>query len=124
MTLDADSGVWSATGDASWDRMYYDFTLEVYTYAESALVTNTVTDPYSVSLSANSANSQIVNLDDLDLQPPGWDALTLPSMASPRTSPSTNCRCVITASPMRRCPRRTAASTRPSPWTTPMVTTI
>ncbi|MGD8977984.1 MAG: pullulanase-associated domain-containing protein, partial [Gammaproteobacteria bacterium] len=83
MTLDAASGVWSATGDATWDRMYYDFTLEVYTYAESDLVTNTVTDPYSISLSANSAHSQIVNLDDLDLQPPGWDALVLPAYGEP-----------------------------------------
>ncbi len=83
MTLDDDSGVWSVTGDASWDRMYYDFTLEVYTYAESRVVTNTVTDPNSVSLSANSVRSQIVNLDDLDLQPPGWDSLVLPAYGVP-----------------------------------------
>jgi pullulanase len=84
MDLDTASGVWSTTGDTSWDRMYYDFTLQVYTYATDAIVTNTVTDPYSVSLSANSQHSQIVNLADQDLQPPGWDSLALPEYGEPQ----------------------------------------
>jgi pullulanase len=83
MTLDSASGVWSATGDSSWDRMYYDFTLDVYSYATGRVETNTVTDPYSVSLSANSQHSQIVNLDDQDLKPAGWDDLTLPEYGEP-----------------------------------------
>ncbi|KPK59473.1 MAG: hypothetical protein AMJ59_10815, partial [Gammaproteobacteria bacterium SG8_31] len=83
MTYDDASGVWSVTGQSGWDRMYYDFTLTVYTYAANAVVTNTVTDPYSVSLAADSRHSQVVNLDDQDLKPAGWDELALPAYGEP-----------------------------------------
>jgi pullulanase len=83
MSLDETSGIWSAAGDSGWDRMYYDFTLDVYSYATGRIETNTVTDPYSVSLSANSRHSQVVNLDDQDLKPAGWDDLTLPEYGEP-----------------------------------------
>jgi len=71
MTLDPTSGVWSVTGDASWDRQFYLFAVEVYVPALDAVVTNLVTDPYAVSLSqdgaaANDVRSQFVNLDDAD----------------------------------------------------------
>jgi pullulanase len=83
MTLDAATGVWSATGNGTWNRRYYDFTLRVWSYATEAFVTNRVTDPWSVSLSADSRFSQIVNLSDADLKPAGWDELELPAVAAP-----------------------------------------
>jgi pullulanase-type alpha-1,6-glucosidase len=43
---------------------------------------NRVTDPYSVSLSANSRRSQAVDLDDPVLQPDGWGRLEKPSLAA------------------------------------------
>ena len=43
---------------------------------------NQVTDPWSVSLSADSQYSQVVDLDDADLKPAGWDALELPTPAT------------------------------------------
>jgi len=83
MTLDEASGVWSITGDGSWNRMYYRYALTVYSPSAQALVANEVTDPYSISLSANSLFSQIVNLDDGDLKPAGWDVMVKPALDAP-----------------------------------------
>jgi pullulanase len=83
MTLDPATGVWSATGTSAWNRQYYDFTLRVWSYETQAFVTNRVTDPWSVSLSADSRYSQVVNLGDTDLKPAGWDDLVLPAVAAP-----------------------------------------
>ena len=83
MTLDEASGVWSVTGDASWDRKFYTISLNVYSYATNSIVTNEVTDPYSVSLSTDSVRSQFVNLNDADLKPAGWDSLAAPALAAP-----------------------------------------
>jgi pullulanase-type alpha-1,6-glucosidase len=44
---------------------------------------NQVTDPYSLSLGANSARSQIVDLGDPALQPPGWDSVLKPPLPAP-----------------------------------------
>lgn len=83
MTLDEDTGIWSVTGPASWNRKFYRIRLDVYTYATDAIVTNEVTDPYSLSLSADSVHSQFVNLDDADLKPAGWDTLVKPALDAP-----------------------------------------
>ncbi len=83
MTLDAASGVWSITGDSSWNRQYYLFDVEVYTYDADQVLHNLVTDPYAVSLSTDSKRSQFVNLDDADLKPSGWDAHSRPALSRP-----------------------------------------
>ncbi|MEO0952630.1 MAG: hypothetical protein AAFY44_15110, partial [Pseudomonadota bacterium] len=83
MGQDALTGVWSVRGDASWDRAYYLYEVEVYTRATGTVVTNLVTDPYSLSLSMDSRRSQIVNLDDVDLKPAGWDRLRKPAVDAP-----------------------------------------
>lgn len=82
MILDANSGVWSITGSADWDRDYYLFDVEVYTYAADQVLHNLVTDPYAVSLSTNSARSQFVNLSDSDLKPSGWDSHSRPTLTN------------------------------------------
>lgn len=83
MTRDDASGVWSVTGNPAWRGQYYLFEVEVYAPSAGAIVTNIVTDPYSVSLSMNSARSQIVDLNDPALAPTGWDDLVKPAMADP-----------------------------------------
>lgn len=83
MALDAASGVWSVTGQASWDRLFYTISLRVYSYAVDQIVDNETTDPYSVTLSTDSNRSQFVNLNDADLKPVGWDTLTKPALAAP-----------------------------------------
>jgi pullulanase-type alpha-1,6-glucosidase len=83
MRVDPDTGVWSITGDAAWDRKFYQYEVKVFAPAAGEVVTNLVTDPYSLSLSTNSARSQIVNLDDPDLKPDGWDETAQPGLAAP-----------------------------------------
>ena len=83
MTRDPATGVWSVTGDASWRSRYYLYDVEVYVPAADAVVHNVVTDPYSLSLSTNSARSQIVDLADPALAPDGWDDVEKPELAAP-----------------------------------------
>jgi pullulanase-type alpha-1,6-glucosidase len=83
MDLDEDSGVWSVTGSSAWNRRFYTINLRVYSPAVDGIVTNEVTDPYSVSLSTDSLRSQFVNLDDADLEPAGWDTLVKPDLEAP-----------------------------------------
>ncbi|MBX0331387.1 pullulanase-type alpha-1,6-glucosidase [Oscillochloris sp. ZM17-4] len=83
MERDEATGVWSIVGDPSWLGQYYLYEVEVYVHAEGAVVTNQVTDPYALSLSANSTRSQIVSLDDAALKPDGWDEMQKPALAAP-----------------------------------------
>ncbi len=80
LTRDDSSGVWSAMGDSSWKGKYYLFETTVYAPSTLQLETNLVTDPYSLSLSRNSARSQFADLSDASLKPEGWDALEKPAL--------------------------------------------
>jgi pullulanase len=82
MTLDPASGIWSYSG-SSLSGKYYLFEAQVFVRSTNKLETNVVTDPYSVSLARNSTRSQVVSLDDKDLQPRGWQALAKPRLAAP-----------------------------------------
>lgn len=84
MRLDAATGGWSYTApNAAWtNRAYYTYTVKVLSrWANNTLVTNTVTDPYSLSLNANSARTYIANLDSEQLKPRGWDRHRIPDLA-------------------------------------------
>ncbi len=83
MTLDPATGVWSVQGQPDWNRLFYTYTLKVYSNYGDTLLTNEVSDPYAVSGSTNGARSQIINLDDADLKPAGWDSLAKPALAAP-----------------------------------------
>lgn len=86
MTRDAASGVWAYTApDAGWtNRAYYTYTVKVLSrWANNGLVTNTVTDPYSLSLNANSTRSFVANLDSPALKPAGWDDQRIPKLDAP-----------------------------------------
>lgn len=83
MIRNAANGVWSANVDKQWNRSFYLYEVEVYSYFSRQIETNLVTDPYSLSLSINSGKSQIVNLDDRDLKPRGWDRLRKPRLTRP-----------------------------------------
>lgn len=80
MARDEATGIWRAQGAADWNRKYYQYEVTVFAPSVGRVVTNLVTDPYSLSLAANGERSQIVNLRDPDLQPEGWASLarTLP----------------------------------------------
>ena len=83
MRRDADSGVWRASGP--WKGEAYRYRVTVFapsagkTGKAGKTVTNTVTDPYSTALTADSKRSVAADLDDPRLKPPGWDRLDKPA---------------------------------------------
>ena len=75
---DPENGVWTFEGPEEWDRLFYTFNITVYHHESGHIEEFEVTDPYSVSLSTGSRQSQFVNLNDSDLKPDGWDDLIKP----------------------------------------------
>ncbi|WP_133327361.1 pullulanase-type alpha-1,6-glucosidase [Sapientia aquatica] len=89
MTLNPATGIWSYTApNTSWtNSAYYTYSVKVYSMyaAGGTVVTNTVADPYSVSLNGldltNPGNhhSMVLNLADSVAMPTGWNGQTLPA---------------------------------------------
>ncbi|WNM34664.1 pullulanase-type alpha-1,6-glucosidase [Streptomyces sp. Li-HN-5-11] len=78
MHRDDTTGVWSVTGPASWKGKPYRYVVKVWAPSVRRVVTNKVTDPYSVALTANSERSLVADLDDRALAPGGWSHLAKP----------------------------------------------
>ncbi|MGW3492858.1 pullulanase-type alpha-1,6-glucosidase [Streptomyces sp. NPDC001020] len=78
MKRDATTGVWSVTGPASWKNKPYRYIVKVWAPSVRKLVTNKVTDPYSLALTTDSERSLVVDLKDKSLAPSGWSTLTKP----------------------------------------------
>lgn len=83
MQVNPREGTWTIEGTADWVNKYYLFEVDVYVPSEGGVVTNVVTDPYSISLSMNSGRSQIINFDSDDLTPEGWSSLEKPPLEAP-----------------------------------------
>jgi pullulanase len=86
MTRDAASGVWSYSSNQfrQSNRIWYTYTVQVLSrWANNTVVTNTVTDPYSLSLNANSTRSFAAELDSPALKPSGWEGVRLPKLDAP-----------------------------------------
>lgn len=92
MTEDPASGVWSYTApDASWtNTAYYTYSVRVFSRAAAstygAVVTNTVSDPYAVTLNGDSTRAMVVNLADAAATPAGWPGALPPTSAAPTDS--------------------------------------
>ncbi len=82
LTRDGSTGTWAVTGTPDWKDKYFIYDVEVFSPYSGKLEHNLVTDPYSVSLSANSTRTQIVNLSDPALQPTGWNDVKKPTLNS------------------------------------------
>jgi pullulanase-type alpha-1,6-glucosidase len=80
MISDPATGVWKGAGKPDWRGLFYLYEVEVFVPSAGKVEMNMVTDPWSVSLSANSRRSQIVDLDDPALAPPGWATLAKPRL--------------------------------------------
>ncbi|WP_346073000.1 pullulanase-type alpha-1,6-glucosidase [Streptomyces thermogriseus] len=78
MRRDDTTGVWSVTGPASWRNKPYRYVVKVWAPTAGEIVTNKVTDPYSVALTADSRHSLVVDLSDGALAPSGWSSLAKP----------------------------------------------
>jgi pullulanase-type alpha-1,6-glucosidase len=78
MKRDDTTGVWSVTGSKSWKNKPYRYVVKVWAPSVRKVVTNKVTDPYAVALTADSERSLVVDLDDKALKPAGWSTYTKP----------------------------------------------
>jgi pullulanase len=76
MKCDKHTGVWEIRGEREWIGLYYLYEIKVFVRQEGKVVRNLVTDPYSISLALNSTHSQIIDIHDPALYPPGWEDIT------------------------------------------------
>ncbi|MEV4756253.1 pullulanase-type alpha-1,6-glucosidase [Micromonospora sp. NPDC049559] len=79
MRRDDATGVWSVRGEPGWTGRWYRYRVRAWQPAAQRLVTASVTDPYSVALAPDSTHSQLVDLADPGLAPPGWAGLRKPA---------------------------------------------
>ena len=71
MARDDATGAWRGQSPARLAGGYYAYLVDVFVPG-TGLVRNRVTDPYSISLNADSRRSYIGTLDDSSLAPPTW----------------------------------------------------
>ena len=80
---DAITGIWSGQHAKNLHSQYYTYLIDGMVPGVG-LVRNRVTDPYSVSLNADSKRSYIADLNHPALKPAGWDAHPAPKpLAAP-----------------------------------------
>jgi pullulanase len=80
-----DLGVWETkAGNYSWvNQKYYLYEVTVFSRPEGQIVTNVVTDPYSLGLAADSVKSLVVDLNSPLTKPFLWNLIPKPPLASP-----------------------------------------
>ncbi|KAK9832555.1 hypothetical protein WJX81_008597 [Elliptochloris bilobata] len=84
IAMTEERGVWSAEGPRAWEWRYYKFRVRVFSPTSALIETFEATDPYSRSLAADGARSQIVDLAAPELAPEGWaDHVGPARLASP-----------------------------------------
>lgn len=75
-------GVWSLRLPAQYQNYFYLYEVRVFQPSTDQIETSLVTDPYSFALSVNGEKSQIVDPEDPQTKPPGWDQLKKPPLPS------------------------------------------
>ncbi|MFN4292221.1 MAG: pullulanase-type alpha-1,6-glucosidase [Permianibacter sp.] len=83
MSRDDATGIWSYQGSADQLGKYYRYVIDVFVRSTGQIERNLVTDPYSLSLSANSQRSWIGSLADAAVKPAGWDNHAIPALSAP-----------------------------------------
>ncbi|MFC6374549.1 pullulanase-type alpha-1,6-glucosidase [Nonomuraea thailandensis] len=79
MRRDDETGVWSVRGLPTWLGREYTYLVTVYSPEAGEVVTNEVTDPYSLDVTPDGERSRLVSLDAAAHRPPGWDRLAKPA---------------------------------------------
>ncbi|NQY36931.1 MAG: pullulanase-type alpha-1,6-glucosidase [Alteromonadaceae bacterium] len=74
MSEDINTGIWSASTGLDNSSAYYQYQIELYHPASKNFEKLITTDPYSLSLSANSEYSQVIDLNSAATKPAGWQA--------------------------------------------------
>jgi pullulanase-type alpha-1,6-glucosidase len=80
LDMQREGGVWSIEGTPAWKDGYYLYEVELYVPSTGRIELNRVSDPYSRSLAANGARSQLIDIDDPSLFPDGWSDLRKPAL--------------------------------------------
>ena len=84
MTRNDADGSWHAARPANLSGTYYRYIIDVMV-PNTGLVRNRVTDPYSISHSADSKRSYVADLASAKLKPAGWDTHKAPAMVKSPT---------------------------------------
>ncbi|MGP9538551.1 pullulanase-type alpha-1,6-glucosidase [Brachybacterium sp. AOP43-C2-M15] len=71
-------GVWTAAGEEDWADQAYTYAVDVFVPSAGEVLTNTVTDPYSVGLTLNSQHSVMLDLADPRWAPEVWTDTAAP----------------------------------------------
>jgi pullulanase/glycogen debranching enzyme len=82
LRMNAATGVWSLSRPSDDRGRYYRYLVDV-SVPGVGIVRNRVTDPYSLSLSADSQRSYMANIQDSTLALPGWREHGVPTLAAP-----------------------------------------
>ena len=83
MIEDTSTGIWQAqlaNPKHQFDNIYYQYKITLYHPTSQKTETLITTDPYSLSLSVNSEYSQVVDLNNTNTQPQGWQTQARPSL--------------------------------------------
>ncbi|CAH7410632.1 Pullulanase [Vibrio chagasii] len=80
MTESTETGIWATEAVSNAVNMYYRYQVKVYHPTTGKIENRLVTDPYSLSLSKNSAYSQVIDLNDSTLKPANWDGYERPTV--------------------------------------------
>ncbi|WP_083198863.1 pullulanase-type alpha-1,6-glucosidase [Aliivibrio logei] len=78
MVFNQTTGSWVAEETELTHGDFYKYEVTVYHPATDKIETYQVTDPYSLSLSTNSELSQVIDLNNAEVVPTGWNKLTSP----------------------------------------------
>lgn len=78
MIFNQETGSWVAENTELAHGSFYKYEVTVYHPATDKIETYQVTDPYSLSLSTNSELSQVIDLNNAEVVPAGWNSLTPP----------------------------------------------
>lgn len=84
MQWNASNGVWSYSTPRDISGQYYLYVVDVFVPGVG-MVRNRVTDPYSISLTADSKRSYIARLDSAKLQPKSWKNSSAPAKVKAQT---------------------------------------
>ena len=68
-----DDGVWTVVGEPGWKNAQFLWSVDVFVQSEGDVVTNDVTDPYSLGLTIDSKRSVLVDLEDPASFPAAWN---------------------------------------------------
>jgi pullulanase-type alpha-1,6-glucosidase len=71
-------GSWTVTGSPDWIGSAYLYEVTVYAPSTQRVEVNTVTDPYSIALTANSTRSIMIDLEDPAWKPESWTEASPP----------------------------------------------